>query len=263
MINPQTHAITELHTLSMASNPTGIATGPDGNVWFTEQGAGNIAMIQPATHVITELHTPSPDSQPTGITQGSDGNLWFTESHTGAIGMVRFDTPPSPNPPSSGEPTGPGNGGASGSGNADPAGSGTSPAQTTPVPLIIGEHALTVGKGKHKRVIGFELEFSVPIDRSGAANAANYTVVEYHKHGRQTIPQHLRFKARYDPSHNAVKLVLPGKPRFAQGGQIVVQTTSTSGITNLSSAYPAGNLRGSQGQNVVFAVLPGAQTVVA
>src|SRR5438445_611851 len=38
--------------------PQGIATGPDGNVWFTEAGAGRIGRMTPAG-ALTEFNLPS------------------------------------------------------------------------------------------------------------------------------------------------------------------------------------------------------------
>jgi uncharacterized repeat protein (TIGR01451 family) len=53
-----------------------IVTGPDGNLWFTEQAnPGKVGMITPAG-VITEFLSPGAGVQPTGITVGPDGNLW-------------------------------------------------------------------------------------------------------------------------------------------------------------------------------------------
>ncbi len=74
------------------ADPGRIVAGPDGNLWFTEQGAvgangafkpthpapGKIGRITP-TGRITEFTTPTPFSNPAGITIGPDGNLWFTE----------------------------------------------------------------------------------------------------------------------------------------------------------------------------------------
>lgn len=74
------------------ADPGRIVTGPDGNLWFTEQGAigangafeptrpapGKIGRITPSGQ-ITEFTTPTPFSNPAGITVGPDGNLWFTE----------------------------------------------------------------------------------------------------------------------------------------------------------------------------------------
>ncbi len=79
------------------SDPSRIVTGPDGNLWFTEQGAvgsmgccqptfpslGKIGRITPSGR-ITEFTTPGQSSlaagsNPAGIAVGPDGNLWFTE----------------------------------------------------------------------------------------------------------------------------------------------------------------------------------------
>ena len=64
------------------SFPWGIAAGPDGNVWFTEQGPVAIGRITP-TGAITEFPIPSEvrvPGQPGGIVAGPDGSLWFTEN---------------------------------------------------------------------------------------------------------------------------------------------------------------------------------------
>jgi len=58
--------------------PFGIATGPDGNVWFAETGANRIGRITPSG-VVTEFGTGiGPGTFPFGITTGPDGHLWFT-----------------------------------------------------------------------------------------------------------------------------------------------------------------------------------------
>lgn len=65
--------------------PFGIASGPDGNLWFTETFGAKIGRITPAG-VITEFGPTG--GQPVGITLGSDGNLWYAE-HTGQrIGRI-------------------------------------------------------------------------------------------------------------------------------------------------------------------------------
>ena len=89
-INPTTHAVTEFalpttgttkgnHVTNNGPSPYAITAGPDGNLWFTEQGTSKIGMINPATHVITEFPTPTSTPNPYAITAGPDGNLWFTE----------------------------------------------------------------------------------------------------------------------------------------------------------------------------------------
>ena len=81
--------------VSASSGPAGIATGPDGNIWFTEAQAGQIGMINPTTHAITEYPIPTATGSPSGITPsplgitaGPDGNLWFTDPGTNQIGMI-------------------------------------------------------------------------------------------------------------------------------------------------------------------------------
>lgn len=56
----------------------GLAVGPDGNVWFAEEG--HIATITPGG-AISEYAYPSGETQNTGSTPvtGPDGNIWFTD----------------------------------------------------------------------------------------------------------------------------------------------------------------------------------------
>jgi virginiamycin B lyase len=55
-----------------------LVSGPDGNVWYTENASGKIGRITTSGQ-ITEFPLPTPNSGPFGITGGPDGNLWFTE----------------------------------------------------------------------------------------------------------------------------------------------------------------------------------------
>jgi streptogramin lyase len=69
--------ITEFTTPTADGDPYRVATGPDGNLWFTEL-AGKIGRITPAG-VITEFTVPTAFALPQGIAAGPDGNVWFTE----------------------------------------------------------------------------------------------------------------------------------------------------------------------------------------
>ena len=80
-------SISEFSTPSPNSAPSGITTGVDGNVWFTENSAGKIGVINPATHKISEFKI-APTSTPFAITSGSDGNIWFTDIGTNSIGTI-------------------------------------------------------------------------------------------------------------------------------------------------------------------------------
>ena len=67
--------------------PADIASGPDGNLWFTEL-AGRIGRITTAG-VVTEFSAGiTTGSQPVGIASGPDGNLWFTECGGNRIGRI-------------------------------------------------------------------------------------------------------------------------------------------------------------------------------
>ncbi len=70
-----------------ASNPSGIALGPDGNVWFVE-GNGNKVGVVTSAGLFTEYTIPTSASSPIGIVAGPDSNLWFTESATAKIGRI-------------------------------------------------------------------------------------------------------------------------------------------------------------------------------
>ena len=95
MINLKTDAITEFPVPTANAALTGITAGPDGNLWFTEQGAGKLGEINPATHAITEFPVPAREwpyhAQPWGITTGPDGNLWFTAYGDDAIDVAALN----------------------------------------------------------------------------------------------------------------------------------------------------------------------------
>jgi streptogramin lyase len=63
----------------ITSAPLIITSAADGNLWFTEPSANQVARITPSG-VVTEFSAGiSPGSSPRGITRGPDGNVWFTE----------------------------------------------------------------------------------------------------------------------------------------------------------------------------------------
>src|SRR5437016_11545137 len=59
--------VTEFPIPTSNSGPLGITRGPDGNVWFTENGAKKIGRIS-MTGTVTEFPLPLPFSDPRGIT---------------------------------------------------------------------------------------------------------------------------------------------------------------------------------------------------
>jgi streptogramin lyase len=88
--------VTEYPVKTQGSCPNGITAGPDGNMWFVENGyllgppgasaVGKITM----TGAVTEYPLANPTAGPMYITKGPDGNLWFTENSASKIGEVVF-----------------------------------------------------------------------------------------------------------------------------------------------------------------------------
>jgi streptogramin lyase len=72
---------------SPSSGADGIATGSDGNLWFTEGDANKIGRIT-TSGSITEFDLPVAGSFPYDIAAGPDGNLWFTESNRNVLGRI-------------------------------------------------------------------------------------------------------------------------------------------------------------------------------
>jgi streptogramin lyase len=79
--------INEFAVPTAASQPVGIAAGPDGNVWFTEFTSGRIGRITPAGS-ITEFPLSDSSAGPAAIAAGPDGALWFSESLAGRLGRI-------------------------------------------------------------------------------------------------------------------------------------------------------------------------------
>jgi streptogramin lyase len=81
--------VTEFTSALTAGNaPASIASGPDGNLWFTEQGIlAGVGRITP-DGTITEFPTTLLQT-PGDITTGPDGGVWFTETGlTNAIARI-------------------------------------------------------------------------------------------------------------------------------------------------------------------------------
>jgi parallel beta-helix repeat protein len=78
--------ITEVLVPTANSEPYGIASGPDGALWFTEYLGNRIGRITTAG-VITEFPVAA-GSVPLNIAAGPDGNLWFTENSGNRIARI-------------------------------------------------------------------------------------------------------------------------------------------------------------------------------
>jgi virginiamycin B lyase len=69
------------------SQPVNLAVGPDGDLWFTDQGLNAIGRMTTSGEVVT-FPIPTADAYPAGIAAGGDGNLYFTESEPGRVARI-------------------------------------------------------------------------------------------------------------------------------------------------------------------------------
>ena len=84
-------SITEFVVPTAGSLPVGVATGTDGNIWFTESGGiGKIGRVTTAG-TFAEYAIPT-GSGPQSITVGPDDNLWFAEQNSSHIGRLILAT---------------------------------------------------------------------------------------------------------------------------------------------------------------------------
>jgi streptogramin lyase len=77
--------------LAPQSGPSAICKGPDGALWFTEEGANQIGRIT-TTGSISQFTVPTPTAGVGGITTGPDGNLYFTEFKANKVGRFNPTT---------------------------------------------------------------------------------------------------------------------------------------------------------------------------
>src|SRR5262249_25184565 len=69
------------------ARPVGIATGPDGALWFTESSSVSTKIGRITTAgVFTEF--PAPTNNPFDITAGPDEAMWFTVQNGNKIGRL-------------------------------------------------------------------------------------------------------------------------------------------------------------------------------
>jgi streptogramin lyase len=81
-------AVTKFSIPSANANPQGIAAGPDGALWFSENGANKIGRITTAGVFTNEFPVLTASSAPQGIAAGPDGAMWFTEFNANKIGRT-------------------------------------------------------------------------------------------------------------------------------------------------------------------------------
>ena len=73
------------------TRPHDVAPAPNGGVWFTAQGSGELGWLDPSSGE-THLTTLGPGSAPHGVIVGPDGAPWITDGGLNAIVRVDPDT---------------------------------------------------------------------------------------------------------------------------------------------------------------------------
>jgi len=66
---------------AVPGNPNGIATGPDGNLWFTDPTNNSVHRFN-SDRTVTDYPIPGTNVNPGEITAGPDGNIWYLEHNT-------------------------------------------------------------------------------------------------------------------------------------------------------------------------------------
>src|ERR1700685_772195 len=74
------------------SDPSGITSGPDGNLWFTEFGANQIGMINPTTHAIAEFTLAAPQVVRVAVGQ-SKKSISYTVTFAAPLNSASANNP--------------------------------------------------------------------------------------------------------------------------------------------------------------------------
>jgi hypothetical protein len=259
----------------------GITYGPDGNLWFTEafgavdtQEAGRIGWASSLTGEYEgELPTPGAQSQPVSITRGwtqwffnenvTTNTLWYTDGggYIGRIDFSQYIVGPvkfpwiHPNFPL----------GLTYFGGVPGNGIGELPFGTDNVaPTIVAEEILYAGRGQHKHVVGFQLNFNKALDPARAQDLANYAVsqtIRRRGQGQGVMKAVGLASAVYGDKTDTVTLILAGHAAFGGGGQIVLNASSPGGIADTQGKYLDGTGKGVPGGNANLVIAPKARTM--
>ena len=98
MVNPSTPGTIVSYSQGLISTagPQGITVGSDGNIWFTESGAGAIGMLStsnPTSNIQNYTQGLLAQAHPVGITSVPGGDIWFTDTYNNAIGWINPSSP--------------------------------------------------------------------------------------------------------------------------------------------------------------------------
>jgi streptogramin lyase len=78
----------KVFAMPKGTRPGGMASGPDGNIWFTDSSGNMVGRMSPSG-VLRQFLLPRRLAQPVAIVAGPGGRMWFTESsRIASIGMT-------------------------------------------------------------------------------------------------------------------------------------------------------------------------------
>jgi hypothetical protein len=129
-------------------------------------------------------------------------------------------------------------------------------------PTIMAAEPLIIGTRGHRRLAGFELEFSQPLDPFTAYDVDNYFLAQTEKVRRRTVEKPVRVRVIYTPELNSVDLIMAGGATFPHGGELEVIGTSPGGIASAKEIPLDGSGDGYPGTDGLFLVLPKGRGII-
>jgi virginiamycin B lyase len=92
VFNQTLETFTETVVPTQFGQPWGIALGPDGGFWFTENLGNKIGRLNGVGSIV-EYTIPTASSSPGAIIRGEQNDLWFVEEGAHKLGRVRLTLP--------------------------------------------------------------------------------------------------------------------------------------------------------------------------
>ena len=280
--NPVTHGFTDWQVKTANSNPYDITPGPGGDLYLTERGspANSIGEVAPALHLSVTSQPPAfvPPGSGFGLTVTVNYDSGLVDTAYNGPVIVALLNPAGATLGGTLTVTAK-NGVATFSGlTIDRLGTAyrleayidpltttlTAPITVDVPPTIITAKVLHAGKGRHKHIVGFELDFSKALDPARAQSLANYAVTQTVKprgRGQSAVKAVDLSTALNNATTDSVTLTLAGKAAFASGGQIVVNASSPGGITDTLGDYLDGTGKGVPGVNATLVIAPKARGI--
>ena len=129
---------------------------------------------------------------------------------------------------------------------------------TVAPPAIIAQRA---PERRARHVVGFWLEFDTAMDPAAASDHANYSVVEFSRHGRRLVARRVAFRVGYIADTQRATLTLIGRPKFAAGGELVVHAAPPGGLVDAGGIPLDGGNQGVLGDDGSFAIAPKGKAI--